>query len=324
MPTLTRLMHDGDRARAISARDEAVATMSALAPMTRIVELGIPAHRAATVDRHDLGLVSLIRLTGFDYEQIATAKTTDGVPPGISLAIRPSGTWTLSQDQVTRSSAAGDVIGVVDVTRAMRLQADADTELLQLYLSADQLGFAVDELRVMAGTLERSPLRALVADHVLGVSRSDVDTLPAGALRSLGAATVELVRAMLLGAVRPEDRVGTTMGTHPLRTSVERYVRQHLHDPALSPATIAGAHSVSLRHLYNIWGDERATISRWIVQQRLAAIRDSLADPRQAHRPIAAIARDWCITNATYLSRRFHEEYGCTPREWRRTAGRPS
>ena len=321
MPTLLRLVHDGDRVRAADARDEAVATMSALAPMTRIVDLDVPTGVPATIERYGLGPVALIRLTGFAYTQVATARTTDGVPPGISLAVRPAGTWTLSQAHVTRSGADGEVLGAVDVTRGMRLQASADTELLQLYLSADQLGMTVDELRVATGTIERSPLRHLVAEHVRAVARVDVDGLPAGAQDSVGTATIELVRAMLIGTLRPQDRVGSTMGADALRACTKRYVRRHLRDPALSPASIAAAHAVSLRHLYDLWGDEPTTISRWIVRQRLGAIRASLADPRQAHRSIAAIGREWCMANPTHLARRFREEYGLTPREWRRTAG---
>jgi AraC-like DNA-binding protein len=112
------------------------------------------------------------------------------------------------------------------------------------------------------------------------------------------------------------------MSADPLRACIEQYIRAHLRDPALTPATIAAAHSISLRHLYDVWGDEQATLARWIVLQRLAAVRDSLADPRLSHRSIAAIARGWCLSNPTHVARRFRQEYGLTPREWRRTAHR--
>ena len=310
----------GGRSRAgtSEARDEAVATMTALAPMTRIVGLDIPAGTTATIDRTSWNHVDLVRLTGFDYGQVATAVTTDGVPEGISFAVRPSGTWSLTQGGVTRGSARGDVLGVVDVTRAMRVESDADTELLQLFLSADQLGLSVDAIRAAAAAIERSPLQSLVAAHVVHLSRIELDGLGTRARESLGAATVDLVRALLVAAVRPDEQVGTEMGADRLRTSVQRYIRERLRDPDLTPATIAAAHAVSLRHLYNIWGTDGETLSRWIVLQRLAAVRESLADPRSAHRSISAIAREWCLGNPTYLSRRFREEYGLTPREWRR------
>ena len=91
-----------------------------------------------------------MHLTGFDYGQVATAKTIDGVPAGISLAVRPVGSWTLSQAGISRSSSTDDVVSIVDVTRAMSTHASAGTHLLQIYLSVEQLGMGVDALRACA------------------------------------------------------------------------------------------------------------------------------------------------------------------------------
>lgn len=321
MPIVTRLTRGQDRAGARHVRDEAVATMTALAPMTRIVDLDIPSGTAAIV-RQSFGPVDLVHLKGLSYGQFATARTTDGVPEGISLGVRPAGTWTLSQGEVTRGSATGDVLGAVDVTRAMRLHADAGTELFQLYLSAGRMDMTVDALRAAIATIERSPLRTLVANHVLSLPRGDSGELADGVRQSVGLATIELVRAMLIGALRPESRVGTEMSADRLRTCIKTYIRRHLRDPALAPAGIAAAHAISVRQLYTVWKGEDATVSRWILLQRLAAVRDSLADPRLAHTSIATIGRQWGLTDPTHLARRFQEQYGLTPREWRRVGPR--
>ncbi|WP_433781215.1 helix-turn-helix transcriptional regulator [Actinomycetospora sp. CA-101289] len=309
-----------DDARAVrDARDEAVATMSALAPMTRIGALRLPVGRTATIARHDLGPVALAHLEGLAYDQVATTRTIDGVPAGISLAVRPSGTWVLSQAGTTRSSATRDVVGVVDVTRAMHLRTAADTPLLQLYLSADQLGMDIDTLRTAAALVDRSPLRTLVAHHVLALPPA-AGVPDAAARRSVGLATIEVVRAMLLGAARPEQQVGAAVSAEHLRACIRRYVGRRLHDPALSPATIADAHAVSRRYLYDLWRDEPTTLARWITLRRLQAVREDLADPRLAHRSVARIAHAWCFTNPTSFARRFRTAYGMTPREWRRLA----
>jgi AraC-like DNA-binding protein len=153
---------------------------------------------------------------------------------------------------------------------------------------------------------------------VLDLPRDDAAVPTADIRRSVGGATIDLVRAMLIGSARPEDLVGSEVSASHLRLCVERYVRQHLRDPALSPATIARAHAVSVRHLHSIWQNERTTIWRWIVRLRLEAARESLADRGLAHEAIATIARGWCFPNPTHFARRFREEYGLTPRQWRR------
>lgn len=322
MPVLLALTPADGRAGRRDAREEAGAAMAALAPMTRITELDVPA--AASVVRQNLGPVSVVRLQGFAYGQVATARTVDGVPAGISLAVRPAGSWTLSQAGASRSSATRDVVSVVDVTRAMSVRTSADTELLQLYLSAEQLGLRVDALRAGAATVERSPLRHLVARHVLDLPRDDAAVPTADIRGSVGSATIQLVRAMLIGSMRPEDLVGSEVGPAHLTLCVERYVRQHLRDPALSPAGIARAHAISVRHLHGLWRDEPTTLWRWVVRRRLAGVQESLADLALAHRSVAAIAREWCFPNPTSFARRFREEYGMTPRQWRRlTRGTP-
>lgn len=318
MPVLLDVTSGDGSARRREALDRAAATMAALAPMTRITALDVPAGGTAVVTRQNLGPVSLVHLRGLGYRQFATAGTVDGVPAGISLGVRPAGSWSLSQGGTARSGAAGDVVSAVDVTRAMTLRTRADTELLQVYLSADQLGLGVDALRACAATVERSPLRHLVARHLLDLPRDDAAVPTAAIRRSVGDATVELVRAMLIGAARPADLVGSEVGADHLRRCVERYVRRHLRDPALSPARIARAHAVSVRHLHALWQDQETTLARWIAGRRLAAAREALADPEQAHRPIAAVAREWCFPNPTHFARRFREEFGITPRQWRR------
>jgi AraC-like DNA-binding protein len=317
MPVLLDLTPGDDRTGRRDARDRATATMTALAPMTRITELDIPPGTTATIGRQSLGPISVVHLAGFDYHQVATTRTIDGVPAGISLAVRPPGRWLLSQAGTTRSGLAGDLVSIIDVTRAMTMRMTADTPMLQAYFSAEQLGLDVDALRAGAAAVERSPLRRLVARHLADLPRDDAATPTADIRQSLGQATVELVRAMVIGAARPEDLVGSELGPARLRRCVQRHVRAHLRDPALSPASIARAHAISVRHLHGLWRDEPTTLWQWVVHLRLEAVRERLADPGSAHRSIASVAREWCFTNPAHFARRFREEYGMTPRQWR-------
>jgi AraC-like DNA-binding protein len=328
MPVLLEFSGDGAQVRAArapraAAREQAAALMTALAPMTRIARLDVPAELAGIrISRTPIGPVSLIQWRGFNYCQTATAKTTDGVPEGISLAVRPTGRWSLSQARITRSSETNDFVSVVDVTRAMRVELDADTTLWQMFFSAEQLGLSVDDIRAAAKVIERSPLRQLIASHMMHVS--DADVLPPEALRGIGRATIELVRAMLISAVRPDECGGSEVNGEALRYAVKEYIQRHLRDPGLSPTTVARAHYISVRHLYNIWKEERLSVARWIGQQRLQAASDDLADPRLAHKSIAAIAREWGFPGPAHFARRFREAYSMSPREWRETcASRP-
>lgn len=321
MPALLKFPGGDDPARAgctarTEAREKIAATITALAPMTRISSLEVPGP-PVQISRRTVGPVCLIEAEGIEYCQTATARTTNGVPEGLSLAVRPVGRWSLSQAGVTRSSEAEDFLTVVDVTRAMRVELSAETKLWQMFFSAGQLGLSVDAIRAGAAVIERSPLRQLVASHVLHLPDDDTDLLPPEALRSVGYATIELVRAMLISAARPAAQSGSEVSGEHLRHAIKQYVRRHLRDPGLSPAVIARVHHISARHLYNIWEGEQLTMSRWISQQRLQAAGDDLANPRLAYKSIAALGREWGFPSPAHFARRFRAVYGVSPRDWR-------
>jgi AraC-like DNA-binding protein len=107
---------------------------------------------------------------------------------------------------------------------------------------------------------------------------------------------------------------------HALLTTVQAFVLQHLGDPALSPATVAAAHHISLRSLHQLFQDEGLTVAGWIRQRRLERCRRDLADPALADRPVAAIAARWAFPNAADFSRMFRAVHGMPPTEYRRLA----
>ncbi|MEU0186914.1 helix-turn-helix domain-containing protein [Streptomyces sp. NPDC006207] len=103
---------------------------------------------------------------------------------------------------------------------------------------------------------------------------------------------------------------------------VRAYIRTHLDDPALSPATVAVAHHISVRYLYQLFQDEPMTVVRWIQRLRLEACRRDLVRPELAGQTVAAIAHRWGFASHAHFSRTFRAVYGLSPAEWRQ-AGIP-
>ncbi|MDX2815301.1 helix-turn-helix domain-containing protein [Streptomyces sp. NPDC006207] len=98
---------------------------------------------------------------------------------------------------------------------------------------------------------------------------------------------------------------------------VRAYIRAHLDDPALSPATVAVAHHISVRYLYQLFQDEPMTVGRWIQRLRLEACRRDLVRPELAGQTVAAIAHRWGFASHAHFSRTFRAVYGLSPAEWR-------
>lgn len=176
------------------------------------------------------------------------------------------------------------------------------------------LGLAPDVVREAAGRLAAGPLHALLMEHLLGTARS-IDAVPAGpATAMLGAATVDLIRAMVLGATGRTQPAGDT---DTLLVQTRLYVQRHYADPTLSAVRIARAHAVSLRRLYTVWATADQSLAEHTMAVRLEAARTRLAAPAPRPPTISAVARACGFVDMTHFARRFRQAYGVSPREWR-------
>ncbi len=181
----------------------------------------------------------------------------------------------------------------------------------------DVLGLPEDLVRAAAPRLAASPLHDLVHEYLRRLAVSADELAGSAAATSVGTATVELVRALLISAAE-DDRRWPATRRDTLQTRVRVYAAQHLFDPELTPTALARIHNVSVRQLYKAFAEAGLSLEQWILTQRLEAARARLASPTGRRRSIAAIARATGFRDASHFSRRFRAAYGMTPREWQR------
>jgi AraC-like DNA-binding protein len=159
-----------------------------------------------------------------------------------------------------------------------------------IQIPIDRLGLPVDVIRRGLGSLHTSPLYGLVTSHIAQLA-ADADRLSADpAAAALGTASIELARALLISAAHSERHAKAAL-SETLLTEVRAYLRQHIADPDLRPATIAAAHNVSLRHLYKVCAEAEFSLEQWIIGERLQGAREELMRPESRYRTIATVAR---------------------------------
>ena len=183
----------------------------------------------------------------------------------------------------------------------------------------DQLGLPVDVIRRAGASLRQSSLYPLVASHIARLTRDAGRLSTDPSAPALGAASIELTRALLASAAFDERQTRSVLA-ETLLTRIRAYVSQHLADADLRPATIAAAHNVSLRYLYKVCAEADFSLEQWIITERLRGAKEELAWPASSHRSIALIANRWGFSDPTHFSRRFRTAYGLSPRDWRRAA----
>ena len=154
-------------------------------------------------------------------------------------------------------------------------------------------------------TARTIPLRA---DELSGVSRDGVGRCLVDLLFSRSK-TMSGRSAVAMSSVR--------LG-HLAR--VERYVRKHLANHAMTVDDIAAANGISSRYLHKLFKESNTTVGQWIRELRLEAALMDLKDPRHGE-TVAEIAYRWGFGDQAQFSRHFKSHFGKTPREVRQLAG---
>ena len=129
---------------------------------------------------------------------------------------------------------------------------------------------------------------------------------------------VDLVRRLYvdLDASRPPR----PRSTAELLIHAQAYIDARLGDPGLNPDELARACYISTRYLHRVFETAGLSVCDFIRSARLDRCRRDLIDPAFADQPISAIASRWGLPSAPHFSRLFRKAYGCSPREFRRTA----
>jgi len=104
------------------------------------------------------------------------------------------------------------------------------------------------------------------------------------------------------------------------RNEVIRYIEDNLRDPALTAESVADGVHLSPRYLRAIFSASGGKVSDYIRRRRLQECARKLRDPAWGGHTLMKIAFSSGFNSAAHFSRSFHDEFGVTPREYRRAA----
>lgn len=237
----------------------------------------------------------------------------------LSIARRPS--WATHAGRSIRMRA-GDAV-LLDGTEPFSLVSDGFAHHMVVNVPHAVLQ---RDLRVQPFMLgrrigpENAFLRVLLGMITqVGGETSDI---PGESLSELGHTAGELlVSALRLAEVGRAHVTDARMSHAAQLLRMRDFVRSHLAEPGLAPRLIAAAFGVSVRYVEMVFRESGTTPARFIRETRLGEARRMLADPRQAHRAIAAVGRSVGIENPSVFARVFRDHFGVTPTEYRRMPG---
>jgi AraC family transcriptional activator of tynA and feaB len=162
-------------------------------------------------------------------------------------------------------------------------------------------------------SLADSPSARLLVRYMnaLVVEQPELD---AAAGAAAATAALELLRA----AVEPNLPTSRAASRAAMRAEIGRYVRTHLQDPQLGPASIARAYAISVRTLHSLFEDAEESVAGMVRTERLARCLEDLQQPNGGS--VTDIAFRWGFCDAAHFSRVFKREFDATPSDVRQSA----
>ncbi len=94
-----------------------------------------------------------------------------------------------------------------------------------------------------------------------------------------------------------------------------------LGNPALTLGMVAERERVSSRYLQKLFTEAGNSFSHYLRTRRLDRCRADLISPLHAELSISEICFRWGFNSSAHFSRVFHQEFGVSPREYRRRGG---
>lgn len=231
------------------------------------------------------------------------------------LTLQLEGTGLLIQDNREAVLRPGD-LAVYDTSRPYSVTFEGQARLLVVMFPHYCLSIPSEHVARLAG-IRMSGDAALpsIVGRFLAQVAENLDSLGSRNSARLAGTTLDLISTMFHEQL---DMAHEEMSHHSLLSAaVCEYIEANLADPALSPASIAAAHFISIRHLHNVFHESGTTVASRIRSRRLERARRDLRDPLLTAMSVSTIAARWGFLEAAHFSRIFREAFGESPRQCR-------
>ena len=239
--------------------------------------------------------------------------------PCIWLVLLLDGELTVTSGATVRALAEGDMVCGGDLVGA-RLDLQGDSRLLITRVPQS-----------LPALKSRAPAPAAITylDGATGVGSmfssllasvaETLDDVGADQMRPVEAALPEFIAALLLDAAPDKDRGGSAGGRASLLDRVFQTIEMRLSDPDLDLQQVAKEHGISSRYLQKLFASIDESFGHFLKARRLERCRLDLGSPLHAQKSISEILFQWGFNDSASFSRAFREQYGVSPREYRKT-----
>jgi AraC-like DNA-binding protein len=265
----------------------------------------------------------LISPLGMDFAMMAaSAQAISGrnpnQPAAVWLVVLIEGAATFWNGDTTVALAPGDIAyGPTGVNAALRLS----TAFRLLFISVPRV--ALDHRLIAPHSLRVGHLSGATGlDHVfsglLRATADALDDLTSEQLRPVELALTEFLVASFAAEGSPAALGGAGAARAAHLHRVCQTIETLLSDPDLALDQVAAADGISPRSLQKLFASAGQNFSTYLRVRRLERCRLDLTSPIFSGLSISEICFRWGFNGSAHFSRAFKDQYGVTPRDYRR------
>lgn len=269
-----------------------------------------------TIVRGNLGTTKVAVISADPHVVVRTRTTSD---EGYLYVCQPrSGRARIRQDGKSADAMPGQIVSF-DTTRPYSLELPETFEMVAVRFDHRALGIRPQSSQELtAAPWSVTDGLSAIIGNLLTALGNHLCELDLSASEVMQDTVASVIRALFAERLQSSERPCAVRQILTMR--IQAFAREHLRDPALTPAALAKQHNVSLRYLQLLFAEQGTSPAKWIRDERLARCYSDLRDPRFARMTVAAIGERWGLYGASQISRLFREHYGLCPRDVRREA----
>ena len=268
----------------------------------------------------------LVSPMGIEFARInSESQTISGRAPNqaaaIWLGVLLSGKATLTESDGHQSPMnVGDVIyGPTDVEATLNFETDFQF----LVIKAPRVALGprlIAPLTPRVGYLSADIGVNHVFSGMLRATADVLESLTSIQLRPVELALTEFLITCLAADDKPIARGGAAGARAAHLHRICQTIETMLGDPKLTLANVAAEHGVSPRYLQKLFASAGQAFSHYVRTRRLERCRADLISPLHAQLSISEICFRWGFNGSAHFSHAFRDQYGVSPREYRRSA----
>lgn len=302
---------------AVDAGDRADAYQSAVSQncTTSAASFEDPEGLWARISAYEVGDAKILTIDASGTTLRRTPRMARGMndcPIAVALPVRSRNRLLWSRED--RAFDRSDLM-LVDLSAPYVYSWVGDGASYAFHVDYDRLDLPMDVIRDAMPNLLASPIYSLVRDHFAHLMTHADAVAGSGAAASVGAASIELMRALIVTAA--DDARAREMLHRSLPDRIDAYIAHHLKDADLTPARIAKENALSLRQLYRLYEHRGLSLEATIVEQRLRGAHAAITSGAAGAFSIGELAGAWGFRSPSHFSERFRKRYGITPRQLR-------